>query len=191
MLQLKSYYPAEIDVDGETMKIRVRRLNFAEGSELRAKIRQAQAAKAKEEDDDGLFSEELVSSSIREYVSVESNVVIEDLDGNERPVKTGEDLLDAFGGRRETLLAMYMAVLRQNSLTVEEKNDSSSPTGSGPSSGGQEKEAAGPKPATTAAGALNGGSVGSGDATSAASGQSGSTGLNRPPSSRTSARSFH
>ena len=194
-MKLKSYYPAEIDVDGETMKIRVKRLNFSEGSELRAKIREAQSAKAKDEGD-GVFGEDLVSEIIRSYVTVAGKLSIEEEDDdgnvvNTVRVKTGAELLDAFGGRNEILLAMYAAVMRQNNLTEKEKNASSSPTGSAPSSGGHEKDQAGPKRATTAASAGSAGSAGNGDATSQASDPSGSTDDKTRPSSPTSARSFH
>ncbi len=194
-MKLKSYYPADIDVDGETMKIRVKRLNFSEGAEMRAKIREAQSAKAKD-DGDGVFGEDLVSETIKSYVTVVGKLYIEEEDDdgkvvNTARVKTGAQLLDAFGGRNEILLAMYAAVMRQNTLTEKEKNVSSSPTGSKPSSGGHEKEVAGPKPATTAASAGSAGSAGKGDATSRAIDPSGSTEDKTPPSSPTSARSFH
>ena len=195
-MKLKSYYPAEIGVDGETIKIRVKRLNFSEGSELRAKIREALAAKAKDDGDDGVFSENLVSETIRSYVTVAGKLSIEEEDDdgtvvNTVRIKSGAELLDAFGGRNEILIAMYRVVLLQNSLTEKEKNASSSPTGSKPSSGEPEKVAVGPKRATTAASAGSAGSAGSGDATSRASDPSGSTDDKKRPSSPTSVPSLH
>ena len=150
-MKLKSYYPVEIDVDGEAMMITVKRLTFTEGSELRSKLREVQNAEERSGDNSAEnLSEELVKEAITQFVKVDSEVVLEDEDGKETSVKTGEQLIDAFGGRQEVLLAIYSSVLHQNILTPSQKKVSKSPTDSSPSSGGSGKDPVGPKQVMTA-----------------------------------------
>ena len=205
-MKIQRNYPIDVDVDGQTIKLSVRRLNFEEGSALRAQIREATAKETY--DKEGIYGENLVTTVIRDYVTVTSEVIMEyevvDKDGKtvvndngesrmrEEPIKTGDDILNAFGGRNDILLEVYEAVVNQNKLSAKEKKASSSATGSPPSSGELAKAVAGQKPGTTADAAGPEASANNGDATSPEKPPSGSTGQSgKPPSLPTNARSYH
>lgn len=190
-MKLKSFYPTTIDIDGEPMTIGIKRLTFSEGAEMRAKLREAQNAQDRKDDTSSELSEELLKEAIVRFVRVESEVILETEDGQELPIKTGEQLMDTFGGRKEVLLEIYAAVLRQNTLTPPEKKASRSPTDSSPSSGESAKDRAGPKRETTADDAAKEISADGEDVTSLAETPSGSTDPPETPLSSTSARSSH
>lgn len=194
MKKLRSYHSVELEVEGEKIRFGLKRLTFKEAQELRAKIREHRILTQEEKDEASIVaSDEVMREAVERYVRVESDVVLE-TDNGDVPVKTGADVLAAFGGDWHLIGRLWLGVVNHNMLSVLEKNSSQSPTDSAPSSTEPGPDQAGPRRETTATPAESVGSAGNGDATSPASNQSGSTEETRtepPGSSSTSAPSLH
>lgn len=107
-----------------------------------------------EEDADLRFANEFCEKTIRQHIWVDpsANVLWDDGSGP-RPMLTGDDLADAFGGQQVMLLRLAGAVWQENTLSPEEKKtlrrlfDLAS---SLETSGSEIQTAAGPSPAPTA-----------------------------------------
>jgi len=185
-MKLKSQFSTSVDVDGDTMEITIKRLDFDEANNLRAGIRILGAAENRNSDNAGQLAEEHLRETITNFVTVKSKVLLETEDGREIEIKTGEQLCNVFAGRNEVLHEIYAAVLRENMMSEKEKKASRSRTGSLLSSGEPKRGPVGSKPETTAASVANGSSAVQEDATPRAALPSGSTGAEKKTQSQPS-----
>jgi hypothetical protein len=71
-------------------------------------------------------SEEFEVDAIRRYASLESSILVDGVS-----VRTGDDLVDAFGGNRPTMILLANAVMVHNAFTESAKNVWRSRHGSG------------------------------------------------------------
>jgi len=160
-VRLKSHIPITIEIeDGLELPLGVKRLNYDEGVELRARYKEASNAKG--EESDALWGA-LLLDSFRRYLRLECEIVIECSDG-EVKLRKAEELLDFFGGRPILLVTIFLAILSQNGLSPEKKRRLRAAIASSPSSGERETDPVGQKPETTATSAESGDSAGNGDA---------------------------
>ena len=192
ILKLKSHIPIKIDIgEAEELPLGVKRLNYDEGVELRARYKEASNAKG--EESDALWGA-LLLDSFRRYLRLECEIVIECSDG-EVKLRKAEELLDFFGGRPILLVTIFLAILSQNGLSPEKKRLLRSAIASLPSSEGPEKDPAGEQPETTATSVESADSADNGDAPSEVRAPSGPTDQETktegPPTSSTNAPSVH
>ena len=186
-MKFKSHIPIQIDIDGEEeLRLGVKRLNYEEASEFRAKLKEAQNAA---EDKSSELWGQLLRDCLRRFVRLECKLTVECADG-EIEIRKAEDLLDYFGGFPGVLGQIIYSTMAQHSLTELQKKVLKLRTDCSSSSAAQEKDPPGQRPETTAAGAGNGDFVANEDAPGPVQSQSGST-EEETPSSSTSARSCH
>lgn len=125
---------------------------------------EASAAFQQQERQDMADEYDFLAATVREYVSIApgQRVQIEPEDGGETfVVKTGEDMVRAFGGNRLQLLRLASAVWAENNLTGKEKKDYRTRSASLSSWNTPGQEAPGPRPAATVGPAASAGSVAS------------------------------
>lgn len=192
-MRIKSFIPIKIDIgEEEKLALGVKRLTFAEATELRAKWKEAE--NAPEEKKTELWAP-LLLDSFRRYLRLECEVIVECADG-EVKLRKAEELLEFFGGATGILNRIFFSIMLENSLTPEKKRLLQWDSVTKPSSPELEKEAPGPKPETTATSAGNGASAEPEVATPPETAPSGSTDPatetpDDPSSSSTNVRSLH
>lgn len=187
-MKLKSYIPIQIDIgEEEKLLLGVKRLNYEEANELRAKLKECENAK---EDKASELLGQFLHDSFRRFVRLECKMIMDCADG-EIEIRKAEDLLEFFGGMPKVMTEIICSILAQNSLSELQKKVLPLVIGSSPSSVEPEKDPAGPKPVTTAPSAGSESSAGNGDAMRPADTPSGSMQGEKGPSSSTNAQSVY
>ncbi|HEY5658372.1 MAG TPA: hypothetical protein VIY27_11350 [Myxococcota bacterium] len=107
-------------------------------------------------------AETFLLDAIRKYVEIEpGQLEYETADGSTRDLRTGEDLLAAFGGNEAVMREAMQVIRRENTLTHAEKKRLRQLRGFESGSGGHPAGATGTEPATAVDDAAPRGSAGS------------------------------
>ncbi len=220
-MKVRSYFPVTLNVDGEEIMLRVKRMTLNEFFDYNAMLARvgrptAQRFTSQSVDTpdkhehwlaeltpekraeyqaaanaDEAEAKDFIVDVFSRFVTVERGLTEETPDGTERSITKGEDLLRVFGARQDVLGQVMEAVRRENTLDASQKKALKSRVASSPSSTAPKKARAGRKRATTARRAAKGDSADNGDATGGKNPRSGSTERGDAPSSPTPAPSLN
>lgn len=219
-MKVRAFYPVTLQVDGEEIDLRIKRMTFEEHQEFMARmtkfgtptyqrfVSRGTSEKEQERNAEGHYTipfEELAKTKIAElspenraeyekaqeedeaegkefliyaferFATVGKGLIEELPDGSEKSVSTGLDLLRIFGARADVIQNVLDAIWKENMLDASQKKALLSPTGSSPSSAGQDQVQAGPKQKTIASPVVTEDFADNGDATKSPQDPSGST----------------
>lgn len=174
-------YKTTVTIDGQSVTLAIARLSLSEAIPFRTKFRQT-AERSKrtdhmkimaetDEEYDRILAREVqeeeaaaafIAESIRRYVSVPEETDLRD--AGER-LRTGEDLLRAYGARQGVLTQLLSAIFVENVLGESEKKALRSALASSPGSAAPNEAPNGARPETIAPSASSSGTTENGDVT--------------------------
>lgn len=128
MLRVQSYFPSEITIDGEQVKIRIARFTPEQSVEFNAQflmlgapdvVAETPAARVHAAAEAERAAKAFIVQAMTEYVTVEPGQIYLD-DGTESITK-GADVARLYGARTQVLSEFVAKIFMENTLSVEQK----------------------------------------------------------------------
>lgn len=107
------WIPSSFNLDGKTVPVLIRRLAHGRVKELRAEFRAATDGKKGQALNDSMTDVALVW--IPQFVRVPEGALV-DPDNDNKPIVSGQDVVDALSARQDVMMALSMLVISESSL---------------------------------------------------------------------------